>query len=192
MSHVPEFHQMLAEAVSPLSHSLAAGLLLRPVAVRTTVEDTSTATSEWIEELCTDLGDLLQEGVPCMREAMANLKGCPPEELEESIDELAAPALDFVDMARRIWETPFPPRAESARPLLATLAESPAAQLLQWVLEIMHLSIDPWAIAGNPNDPEIDFTLHVPDAPLWEALQRWSKENPGILPARLFSKGQSA
>lgn len=191
MPHIPEFHHMLAEAVSPLSHSLAAGLLIRPVAVRASIEDTSTVTTEWVEELCADLGSLLQEGIPAMRETMANLRECQPEVLEELIDELAAPALDFVDMARRIWETPFPAKAESARPLLATLAEAPATQLLQWILEVMHISIDPWAIAGNPNNPEIDFALDIPDAPLWDALQKWSEENPSILPEKLFSKATS-
>ena len=186
MAQVPEFHQMLAEAVSPLSHSLAAGLLIRPVAVRPS-ESQDPAVAGWLDELCADLAVLLRDGIPAMAEAMAALKGCPAEELEEAVDELAAPALDLVDMARRIWETPLPEKAESARPLLATLAEAAPAQLLQWILEIMHISIDPWAIAGNPNDPEIDFVLQVPDAPLREALRQWRTDNPGILPDALFT-----
>ena len=191
MAQIPEFHQMLAEAVSPLSHSLAAGLLIRPVAAGPSGNADATV-ADWLEELCTDLKNLLRDGVPAMAEAMAALKGCAPEELEEQVDDLAAPALDFVDMARRIWETPLPTGAESARPLLATLAEAAPAQLLQWILEIMHIAIDPWAIAGNPNDPEIDFILQIPDAPLWEALVQWRADNPGILPDSFFASSREA
>ena len=83
-------------------------------------------------------------------------------------------------------DSPLPPEAEEIRPLLATLAEAPPTQLLQWVLEVMHLCIDPWSIAENPEEPELDFTLQIPDTPLREALNRWRKDNPGILPEGLL------
>lgn len=178
MSQTKESVTALAEALSPLSHSLAAGLLIRPIA------DGATAQCEGgeVEALCKELADMLGECVPAMRQAMANLADCDLDESEELVDELATAALDLVDMSRRIWESPLPREAETLRPLLATLAEAPPAQLLQWVLEIMHLAIDPWSIAENPEKPEVDFSLSVPDEPLREALDDWSRQNPGVLP----------
>jgi hypothetical protein len=114
---------------------------------------------------------------------MRELEDCEPEDMEEYVELLADPALELVDLARRIWIAPFPPEAESARPLLATLAEAPPARLLQWILEIMHLALDPWAIADDPEEPEISFSLDIPDAPLREALADWRKRHPGLLPA---------
>ncbi|MDL2217022.1 hypothetical protein LJB81_04760, partial [Desulfovibrio sp. OttesenSCG-928-M14] len=76
--------------------------------------------------------------------------------------------------------------AEGARCLLATLAEAPVTQLLQWVLEVMHISIDPWSVADDPENPQVDFALHVPDTPLREALSRWRRDNPGVLPEEVL------
>lgn len=181
MSQIPESLRALAEALSPLSHSLAAGLLIRPVA------DASPAPQdgEALEALCSELSVSLEECVPAMRQAMASLKDCGLDETEELVDDLATAALELVDMARRIWESPFPARAESLRPLLATLAEAPAAQLLRWILEIMHCAIDPWSIMENPETPDTDFALRVPDAPLRQALRDWDRRYPGILPEGL-------
>lgn len=185
MSQLPEFYRTLAEAVSPLSHSLAAGLLIRPVPLRVGgLQDG--ATPDDAATLCLDLDAMLKENVPVMREAMAELRGCSIETLEEVVDELASPALDLVDMARRIWEAPLQPQAEGARPILATLAEAPVTQLLQWVLEVMHLAVDPWSITENPGAPDLEFDLTVPDAPVREALQRWRRDNPGVLPEEVL------
>ena len=190
MTQVPEYYRVLAEAVSPLSHSLTAGLLIRPVPARPgglddddviSPQDTESATS-----ICLDLDMMLKENVPAMKQAMADLPGCSLEELEELVDELASPALELVDMARRIWAAPLPPEAEGARSLLGTLAEAPVIQLLQWVLEIMHTVIDPWSLAENPDSPDISFELHVPDAPVREALAYWRRNNPGVLPEEVL------
>jgi hypothetical protein len=193
MGFSPEFLQHLAEALSPLSHSLAAGLLIRPIPqppLKTGVSDELRADgSDSPAVLCMDLDSMLKECVPAMRAAMQELGALSPENmdlLEEIVDELASPALDLVDMSRRVWECPFPPEAESARSMLATLAEAPATQLLQWVLEIMHTAIDPWSIAANPEQPEIDFRLAVPDLPVREALARWRRRHPGILPEEVL------
>lgn len=189
MTQVPEFYRYLAEAVSPLSHSLAAGLLIRPVPARTFLtgdEDEPAVTENAAHALCLDLDELLKENVPAMKEAMADLEGCSLDTLEEIVDELASPALELVDMARRIWETPLPQEAEGARALLATLAEAPVTQLLQWVLEVMHMVIDPWSITENPEQPELGYTLNVPDAPVREALARWRRANPGVLPEEVL------
>ncbi|MDR2123533.1 MAG: hypothetical protein LBP38_00920 [Desulfovibrio sp.] len=189
----PEFLRHLAEALSPLSHSLAAGLLIRPIPqppLKTGgVDELKADGSDNPAALCMDLDSMLKECVPAMREAMQELGNIPPEHielLEEIVDELASPALDLVDMARRVWECPFPPEAESARSMLATLAEAPATQLLQWVLEIMHTAVDPWSIAENPEQPEIDFRLAVPDMPVRKALARWRRRHPGILPEEVL------
>lgn len=184
MSQIPEFHRQLAEAVSPLSHSLAAGLLIRPVPLRPgsaqdRAEDAAAA-------LCLDLDALLRENVPLMKEAMGELQHSSLETLEELVDELASPALELVDMARRIWETPLPQEAEGARSILATLAEAPVTQLLQWVLEVMHLAVDPWSIAENPEAPEPGFVLLIPDGPVRDALRRWRQEHPGVLPEEVL------
>lgn len=190
MTQIPDLYRSLAEAVSPLSHSLAAGLLIRPVPAR----DASSADLDTLQgcppdavsTLCLDLDEMLKECVPAMKTAMAELEGCTPDTLEELVDELASPALELVDMSRRIWETPLPKEAEGARPLLATLAEAPVTQLLQWVLEIMHTVIDPWSITEDPEKPDIGYVLHVPDMPVREALSRWRKNNPGILPEEVL------
>jgi hypothetical protein len=189
----PEFLQHLAEALSPLSHSLAAGLLIRPIPQPPLKAGESAELkadgSDNLAALCMDLDSMLKECVPAMREAMRELGDLPPDNLdllEETVDELASPALDLVDMARRVWECPFPPEAESARTMLATLAEAPATQLLQWVLEIMHTAVDPWSIAENPAQPEIDFCLPVPDMPVREALARWRRRHPGLLPEEVL------
>lgn len=190
MPQVPEFYQALAEAVSPLSHSLTAGLLIRPVPARSLgsdlQDDSQPRPEDAINLICYDLDTLLKESVPAMKEAMLELEGCDPAVLEELVDELASPALDLVDMARRIWETPFPPEAEGARALLATLAEAPVTQVLQWILEIMHTVIDPWAITENPEEPDIGFTLVVPDNPIRDALARWRAAHPGVLPEEVL------
>jgi hypothetical protein len=177
----PETCRYLAETLSPLAHALAAGLLLRPLAVdedelETPEKEASPA------RLCADLDALLLEAVPALRAAMAELEDCEPEDMDEYVELLADPALELVDMARRIWIAPFPPEAESVRPLLATLAEAPPARLLQWILELMHLALDPWALAEDPETPEISFSLDIPDTPLREALADWRKRNPGLLP----------
>ena len=182
MSQLPELYRYLAEAVSPLSHSLAAGLLIRPVPLR----PDGASGEESANALCLDLDAMLRENVPLMKEAMAELRNCPVDNLEEVVDELASPALELVDMARRIWETPLPPEAEGARSILATLAEAPVTQLLQWVLEIMHLAVDPWSITEDPSSPDLGFALLVPDAPVREALQRWRGNNPGVLPEEVL------
>lgn len=176
-----ELLRSLAEAVSPLSHSLAAGLLVRPVSARPLAVKGKRPDAA-LTALCKDLDRMLTESVPAMKKAMRDLNGCDLDTLEEIVDEIASPALELVDMARRIWESPLPAEAESARPLLATLAEAPPTQLLQWVLEIMHLAIDPWSISEDPDSPTIDFTLHVPDEPVREALAWWRQEHPGLLP----------
>ena len=188
MTQVPEYYKVLAEAVSPLSHSLTAGLLIRPVPARTgkTKDDIESEEVESATTLCLDLDRLLKESVPIMKQAMADLRGCSEDELEELVDELAAPALDLVDMSRRIWAAPLPPEAEGARSLLATLAEAPVTQLLQWVLEIMHTVIDPWSLVEKPEEPDISFELHVPDAPVREALAHWRRNNPGVLPEEVL------
>jgi hypothetical protein len=190
MTQVPEFYHALAEAVSPLSHSLAAGLLIRPVPARAISEDREEdplyGGKEAASLICYDLDKLLKETVPLMKQAMQDLESCEPGDLEELVDELASPALDLVDMARRIWETPFPPEAEGARALLATLAEAPVTQVLQWVLEVMHTVIDPWSVTENPEHPDLGFTLIVPDNPIRDALSRWRAANPGILPEEVL------
>lgn len=190
MTQVPEFYHALAEAVSPLSHSLAAGLLIRPVPARPSSEDRGKAPPhedhEAVSLVCYDLDMLLKETVPEMKQAMLALDNCSPDMLEELVDELASPALDLVDMARRIWETPFPPEAEGARSLLATLAEAPVTQLLQWILEVMHTVIDPWSITENPAKPDLEFTLIVPDNPIRDAITRWRAANPGVLPEEVL------
>lgn len=178
MTQIPESLAVLAEALCPLSHSLAAGLLIRPITDQGLPE-----TSTQAVVLCNELSNTLAECVPAMRQAMAGLEDSDQDESEELVDELATAALEIVDMARRIWQSPLPPEAEGLRPLLATLAEAPVTQLLQWVLEIMQLAIDPWSIAEDPANPAVSFTLHVPDAPLREAINAWSSHNPGILPA---------
>ena len=181
MSQIPESLLALAEALSPLSHSLAAGLLIRPIA--------NGESAQWDEgafaELCADMAAMLAECVPAMQQAMRALDGCGLDETEELVDELATAALDLVDMSRRVWESPFPTQAEEIRPLLATLVEAPAAQLLQWILEIMHCVIDPWSIMENPETPEIGFTLDIPDAPLRYAVKVWRRQHPGIVPENI-------
>lgn len=167
----------LAEALSPLSHSLAAGLLIRPLPVELPFAKEENPA----RRLVSDLAAMLDENVPILQRAVAALEDCDLEETEELVDELATAALDLVDMARGIWETPLPPEAESLRPLLATIAEAPVTQVLQWILEIMHYAIDPWAIAEDPEQPEIGFVLEVPDAPLREALVEWRKRHPGVI-----------
>lgn len=186
MTQVPEYYHCLAEAISPLSHSLAAGLLIRPVPLRVVDDLPDAIPVASVAVLCQDLDEQLKESVPAMKQAMADLEGCSLEALEEVVDELASPALELVDMSRRIWETPLPQEAEGARPLLATLAEAPVTQLLQWVLEVMHVVIDPWSITEDPERPDIGYELHVPDAPVREALARWRKNNPGILPEEVL------
>lgn len=190
MSQVPEYYRYLAEAVSPLSHSLAAGLLIRPVPARAPNPEeegiVAAPDPDAAAVLCLELDGLLKENVPAMKTAMAELEGCSLDSLEEIVDELASPALELVDMARTIWETHLPVAAEGARPLLATLAEAPVTQLLQWVLEVMHVTIDPWSITENPDEPDISYELHVPDAPVREALLRWKRNNPGILPEEVL------
>ena len=192
MTQVPEEYQALAESVSPLVHSLTAGLLIRPVPMRTRADDESPSGeepgsgAESVTTLCLDLDAMLKEAVPALNAAMTELEGCDTDELDELMDELAAPALDLVDMARRIWEAHLPPEAEGARALLATLAEAPVVQLLEWSLQIMHTVIDPWAITETPESPEISYVLNIPDAPVREALARWRKENPGVLPEEVL------
>ena len=190
MTQISEFYRSLAEAVSPLSHSLAAGLLIRPVPARSIGEDRDSdplyGGKEAAALLCFDLDKALKESVPVMKQAMAELEDCGLDIMEELVDELASPALDLVDMARRIWETPLPSEAEGARALLATLAEAPVTQVLQWVLEVMHTVIDPWSITENPENPDLGFILNVPDTPVREALSRWRKDHPGILPEEVL------
>lgn len=186
--HIPPQFQAMAEALSPLSHSLAAGLLVRPVPVPSPEDDQPLAEDgDTPERICQDLDALLRESIPLMRSAMAQLQNHDPDELEELVDELAAPALDLVDMSRRIWAAALPPEAEGARPLLATLAEAPVTQLLQWILEIMHTTIDPWSIAENPEQPDVGYMLTIPDGPVRQALARWKHANPGVLPAELLA-----
>jgi hypothetical protein len=185
MTQEQNFYSLLAEAVSPLSHSLAAGLLIRPVPapfLSLEGDNGDTPSLEAAHALCHDLERMLNECVPAMKEAMSDLDGCELDALEEIVDELASPALELVDMARRVWESPLPPEAESARALLATLAEAPVTQLLQWVLEIMHTAIDPWSVAEDPDNPSLDFVLRVPDQPVREALKHWRADHPGLLP----------
>lgn len=183
MSQLPELYRYLAEAVSPLSHSLAAGLLIRPMPLR---PDGASGLERAAAVLCLDLDAMLKENVPVMKTAMAELRDCPIDNLEEVVDELASPALELVDMARRIWETPLLPEAEGVRPILATLAEAPVTQLLQWVLEVMHLAVDPWSITEDPATPDLGFSLMVPDAPVRDALQRWRGNHPGVLPEEVL------
>lgn len=187
MSQLPEFYRSLAEAVSPLSHSLAAGLLIRPVPSGVGGPRAGgSAQGNFLAALCRDLDAMLEESVPSMRAAMAELEKGSFETLEELVDDLATPALELVDMARRIWGEPFPPEAEGVRSILATLAEAPVTQLLQWVLEVMHLAIDPWSIAEEPELPDIGFDFVVPDAPVREALERWRVNHAGMLPERVL------
>lgn len=191
---VPEYYLQLAEAVSPLSHSLAAGLLIRPVPSRViddldnpaNVEEACQENEESVTALCLDLDGLLKEAVPAMKQAMADLQRCAPDELDELVDELASPALELVDMSRRIWAAPMPVEAEGARALLATLAEAPVTELLQWILEIMHTTIDPLSLTENPEKPDLNYELHVPDAPVRGALAHWRKQNPGVLPEEVL------
>ena len=182
MSPIPESLAALAEALSPLSHSLAAGLLVRPFPEA----GSAPADLDSLKKLCADAAAMLDECMPAMRQAMAALENANLDETEELADELAAPALDLVDLARTIWTSPFPPESESLRPLLATLVEAPPVALLQWMLEIMHCAIDPWSVAENPEAPAIDFSLHIPDAPLCAALKEWNNKNPGLLPQALL------
>ncbi|MDL2317071.1 hypothetical protein LJC59_08375 [Desulfovibrio sp. OttesenSCG-928-A18] len=200
-TQVPQSLRELAEALCPLSHSLAAGMLVRPVPARTSElpddEDGQTDAGpdavagrdngySCAGRLCQDLDELLKECVPAMRNAMAQLESSVADELDELVDELASPALELVDMARRIWAAPLAPEAEGARALLATLAEAPVTQLLQWVLEIMHLTIDPWSLTEDPEKPELSYELRVPDTPVRDALSRWKRQHPGVLPEELL------
>ncbi len=172
----------LAESLFPLLHDLTAGLLLRPLPLPLDDPGYAPLSRAGIDELCRELDDLLQNALPALRETLEEMAGADPDDLEELAEELAAPALDMVDMARRIWEAPLPPEAESLRPLLATLAEAPAAQLLDWLHRLLHALVDPWAVAGDPDNPAPDFTLPVPDEPLREALAVWRRAHPGIVP----------
>lgn len=176
----------LAEALAPLSHSLAAGLLVRPMPALVAREGEKASalpgSSDMVKTLCTQLGRAFQEHVPAMRDAMKALETCEEEELEELVDELASPTLELVDMARTIWASELPREAEGLRPLLATLAEAPVTQILQWVLEILHLVVDPWSLSDDPENPDPGFRFEVPDGPIREAITLWGKENPGILP----------
>ncbi|MDL2266398.1 hypothetical protein LJC46_00215 [Desulfovibrio sp. OttesenSCG-928-G15] len=176
----------LAEALAPLSHSLAAGLLVRPMPALVAKEGDGAAErlagNDIVKALCVQLGKAFQEHVPAIRDAMAALETCEEEELEELVDELASPALELVDMARAIWASELPPAAEGLRPLLATLAEAPVTQILQWVLEILHLVVDPWSLSDDPENPDPGFRFEVPDGPIREAITLWGKEHPGVLP----------
>ena len=76
MTQVPESFNVLAEAVSPLSHSLTAGLLIRPVPARAenSKDDIESEEVESATTLCLDLDRLLKESVPIMKQAMADLR----------------------------------------------------------------------------------------------------------------------
>lgn len=180
MSTSPECIHALAEALSPLSHSLAAGLLVRPAGARD--EQDQPPSRETLHALYTALGEQLKESVPAVRSSAAALCEGDLDELDEIVDELAAPALELIDISRRIWQSPLPAEMEAARPLLATIAEAPVTALLQWILEIMHTAIDPWAVADDPEQIDISYPQTVEDTPLREALARWRSANPGALP----------
>ena len=178
MTQLPDSLRALAEAVFPLARDLAAGMLHRPAPVQ------ENAVS--LTELCRELETLLDEAVPALRDILADMPTCDADEAEELCDDLSAPALDLVEMARRIWESPFPPKAEGARPLLAALAEGPAAELLDVLLRLTHAALDPFAVLDDPAKPSIDFLLEGNDKTRREALARWGKANPGVLPKGFF------
>ena len=110
------------------------------------------------------------------------------DEVEELCDDLSAPALDLVDMARRIWEAKLPPGAEGVRPLLAALAEGPAADLLDILLRLTHAALDPFAVLDDPAKPALNFSLDGNDAARRSALARWREANPGLLPAGVLTR----
>ncbi len=178
MVTMPESLRTLAEVLCPLMHDLTAGLLLRPAPVA----GEPPLSRVGVDELCRELDALLHAAVPALRETLEDLHGADPDDVDELAEELAAPALDLVDMARRIWEAPLPREAESARSLLATLAEAPAVQLLDWLHRLMHAVIDPYAVLNDPDRPDFSFTLDVPDEPVRAALAQWRLAHPGVLP----------
>ena len=175
MEHDLESLHALAEAVSGPSRELTAGLLLRPAPVpgEHTVD---------ITPLCRKIQALLQDAIPALQEGLAALEDCDVDELEEQVEELTTPAFDLVDMARAVWAAPLTPELETARPLLATVIEAPVAELLTWMLHLMHAALDPWAVLDDPEEPALDYCLEVQDGPVRDALRQWRQQHPGLLP----------
>ena len=175
MEHLPEPLHTLAEAVSGPARELAAGLLLRP----------SPPPCEPVVDiapLCRKIQALLEDAIPALQEGLAALEECEADELEELVDELTTPAFDLVDMARMVWEAPLSAEQEALRPLLATVVEAPAAELLAWMLALMHAAVDPWAVLEDPEEPALNYSLEVQDGPVREALRLWQHNHPGVLP----------
>ena len=172
---LPESLHALAEAVSGPARELAAGLLLRP----------SPAFCERAADMapmCRKIHALLEDAIPAMQEGLSALESCDIDELEELVEELTTPAFDLVDMARSVWEAPLSQEQEALRPLLATVIEAPVAELLAWMMGLMHAAVDPWAVLDNPEEPALDYSLEMQDGPVREALRLWGQTHPGVLP----------
>lgn len=179
MTSLPESIIALAETLSPLARELTAGLLLRPAPVP----------GDEPPDLVLFFrkgDDLLRTAHAALSKALASFEGCEPDELDELADDLAGPAFELVDLAREIWEIPLPLQCEGARPLLATLAEAPVAELIAWIQRIMHAVIDPWAVLEEPERPTLEYVLDVRDEPVRELLKLWQKAHPGVLPEGIF------
>ena len=172
---LPESLHALAEAVSGPARELAAGLLLRPSPV-------SCEQAADMAPLCRKIHALLEDAIPALQEGLAALEDCDIDELEELVDELTTPAFDLVDMARSVWEAPLSREQEALRPLLATVIEAPVAELLAWMMRLMHAALDPWAVLEDPEEPVLDYSLEVQDGAVREALRLWGQNHPGFLP----------
>lgn len=175
MDQLPELLRAQAEALSGPARELAAGLLLRP----------SPAPGEQAGDLavlCRKIHAVLEVAVPALQDGLAALEDCDPDELDELVDELASPAFDLVDAARQVWETPLDEKVEGVRPLLATVVEAPVAELLAWIMALMHAALDPWAVLEDPEEPALEYTLDIQDSPVRETLRTWRQKHPGTLP----------
>ncbi len=185
MERLPAAMQALAEALCPPARELASGLLLRPVVASAVLtasggpgapaspgSASEGSGSGEFAALCRKAFALLEDAVPLLQENLAALEDCDIDDIEELVDELAAPAFDLVDAARAVWDAKLPAEVEDARPLLATLLEAPAAELLTWMLRFLHAAVDPWAVFDDPEKPQMEYTLDIQDGPLREALRR--------------------
>jgi hypothetical protein len=179
----PEFLRALAEAAAPLARELAVRIVERPLPAA----GQSPFSLSALEALCRELDELLAEAVPALEGMAADMDECDLVDVDELFDDLAPPAFDCLDMAHRIWEAPLPREAESLRPLLAALAEEPAARLLDLLLRILHAVIDPWAVLDQPDNPVFSFALAQGQERQRAALTAWRRSNPGILPEDILA-----
>lgn len=165
----------IAEAACSLVESLTAGLLQRPVP----------ATGQpplSVDALTREIAALLAEAVPALEGAALDLAEAELDDIEEAVDDVGAPALDCVDMARRIWEAPLPAEAEGARPLLAALVEAPVVALLGLLHPVIHAVVDPFAVFDDVERPVLGMELEVDLSTQLAALAVWRRACPGVLP----------